>query len=505
MTLENVSAFPKRLSARSQWSAFAVLTAIFLLCIKAPSLLVLALGALLVLPALLYLAFRLIDGDAELVMLLWVGIFPLGYYFLSFPRDQAIITFDRVAVLMLAAAIVLCPRDRVTEIPNSLRRCGLAWFAFLAACLVSLVSVKQFLFPLRLWVDAFLLPVFIGWYVVACFPVRRYLRLVHGIVCVVAIYSAAIGAAEMVLGRNLMVLPGAGDYFAGQQEDIFIFRPNGPYLATHSFGMIGLATFCLLGFLRHVVGNAVPRWQRVLHGLGVTAALLQTMMTLSRSFFIIIILICFLDLFQEMSWRQKAVRIGVLATMSLAVVAMMVTVPVLFKERVSETDNIYARIAQQEQNLSFFLDHPILGVGLTNFYAVAMRKPWLGVSYGDVESMDVPHSNIGSVLTETGLVGFIPYALSQCLLVVAFWQLRRTGERNGRLAWIFFIYIFLSYSISGLAFASAYSSDLNLWYLFCFAVIYKYAVTKDSVGDARPDRVRRGEQNAGYSGSDGSI
>ncbi len=473
MIPQSAISLPRGALSRHQKIAFAILTAAFFLYWRQPTLAMLGLGVMLALPPLLYLVFRLADGNAEPIMLLWAGVCPLGYYFLS----SRFVTFDGLVVFALAAGIVLCPKSRVTPMPPMLRYCGWAWFAFLVGALLSMVSVDQLSNPLHIWVLAFLMPAIVGWYVIACFPVRSHLRTLHGIICVVAIYSAAIGAAEMYLGRDLLpISAGGSDYFAGAPGGVWIMRANGPYAAQHSFGLIGLATFCLLGFLRQAMGEKVPRWQKVLHGLGITAALLQAMMPLTRSIFITIIVILLLDLFRKMSKFQKALRVGILATGGIAVMVVMMAVPELFEERVSGTENIYFRIAQQQQNLRLFMDYPVLGVGLTNFYKVASSKPTYSVSYSGVESGDIPHSNPGSVLTETGLVGFLPYFLSQCLLVAAFWK--RRGSVGGKLAWPFFVYVFLSYWITGLSIASAYYSDLNLWYLFCFAVIYKYVITE---------------------------
>jgi len=221
----------------------------------------------------------------------------------------------------------------------------------------------------------------------------------------------------------------------------------------------------------------LPRWQRVLHGFGVTAALLQAMMPLFRSIFISIIVIFGLDLFRRMKNSQKVLRIGVLAVICAGTLIARIYMPELFEERVSGAANVYARIAQQQQNLQLFFDNPVIGVGLTNFYQATARKPALSISYGETSSLDSPHSNVGAVLAETGTVGFIPYALSQCLLVAAFWKLRVAARHSGKLVWISFIVIFLSYWISGLTLTSGYYSDLNLWFIFSLAVIYKYGMS----------------------------
>jgi len=429
----------------------------------------------------LFLTFRLLDGRAEFLMLLWVGLFPLGYYFLTFPKKgSSVFTFDRFVVAVVTIAILFCPKDRLTKLPRDVRRTGWAWAAFVTAAALSIVKVPQIIGPLRLWTEAFVFPAFIAWYVVTCFPVREYLRPLHCVTCLAAIYSAAIGTAEMVLGRDLLPFPGAAEIHAG--TEVGVLRVNGPFTTNNSFALIGLVAFCLLVFLKQACGK-LPHWQRALHLLGVTAALVQAMLPLFRSVFVTIAIIFVLDLWWVIGWRQKFVRVAALAAMGLSVLVTMARAPELFEERVSDPSNVYARLAQQQQNLQLFMDNPVFGVGFSNFHEVASRTPGHDASYQGTLALDYPHSNIGAVLAETGLAGFIPFILSQFLLVVAFWKLRTRG-RSGKQAWIFFLYIFLSYWISGMALTSGYYSDLNLWYLFSLAVLYKYAISKNPTLDA---------------------
>lgn len=468
---------PRMPLERHQKVAFAILTAAFLLYWWQPTLTLVGVAALVVLPPLLYLTFRLADGDAEPIVLLWLAICPMGYYFLSFPRQNPVISLDRMVVVLLLAAIALCPPERVTRIPNSLSRCAWAWGVFLLAAVVSLVNVKGFQSSLSFLVDVFLLPAVLGWYVIACFPVRRYLHLLHTIICVVTIYSCAIGLAEIVLGTDLMPFAGANEYRAGDTT-LDILRVNGPYSVNNSFGLIGLVTFCLLGFLRHNMGKDVSRWRKLLHGIAIVAAAAQALLPLFRSIAITLIIILCLDLFREISRRQKLLRVAVLALIGGSVLVVALSVEGLFEERISNADNFYVRIAQQKQNFRIFLDNPILGVGFNNYYAVASSKPGSAASYEGTESLDYPHSNLGAVLAETGVIGVTPFVISQILLVAAFWRLRKSGKASGNSVWIFFVYIFISYWISGSALTSGYYSDLNLWYMFALAVVYKYAITQ---------------------------
>ncbi len=94
-----------------------------------------------------------------------------------------------------------------------------------------------------------------------------------------------------------------------------------------------------------------------------------------------------------------------------------------------------------------------------------------------MQSVDWPHSNLASVLTETGIAGFVPYLALHVLLLTAMWQLRRKSA-SGRLVWKYFFFMFLIYWVTGLMESSGFESTVNLTYAFAAAVLYKYALTE---------------------------
>ena len=87
---------------------------------------------------------------------------------------------------------------------------------------------------------------------------------------------------------------------------------------------------------------------------------------------------------------------------------------------------------------------------------------------------------LGGILAETGILGFVPYVAAQIALFLVFWPLRRKREPRARLAWTYFLYIFLAYWINNMTLASGYSSDLNLWFILSISVLYKYSITENA-------------------------
>ena len=118
----------------------------------------------------------------------------------------------------------------------------------------------------------------------------------------------------------------------------------------------------------------------------------------------------------------------------------------------------------------------MLGVGFWNFHEFVVGESRYRASYMGVSSLDWPHNNLIEVLTETGLIGFVPYVMTHALLFMAMWQLHHLTD-SGRLVWKYYVFLFPSYWITGLTESSGYS-PLNLGYVLAVTVFYKYALTE---------------------------
>jgi O-antigen ligase len=421
---------------------------------------------------LAYLFATALEGRVEPLILTWVLIFPLGYYFLSFPREQSIITLDRVLPLVLPLAISFGSPQSSDLVPRAIRPCAIAWTIFIVIAGASLVWSGNALTSGRLLGDGFCLPALLGWGVIRNFNVRRYAGALHVLVSMMVVYVAGIGAAEMVLKEDLLPLQGSALFFAGSLP-----RPNGPFYTNDSFAIIGLVALFLLLFLRSVLPDKLGFWRVAIHAVGVTASLAMGLMPMFRSVFITLLLILLLA---TLSTRKLSLRIAgfaLLLACSLSVCLFSLLAPDAYEDR-SNPDNFYVRLAEQMQTLQVFSSHPVLGVGLGRFTdVVGGDSRYLGTYHG-IQSIDSPHNNLGGILAETGLLGFIPYVAAQVLLVSVFWGVRKRGTRDSQLAWTYFLSIFLCYWINGMTLASGYASDLNLWFIFAIAILYKYSITE---------------------------
>ena len=107
-----------------------------ILCIFVPRLWIAAAMAGLVAGAIvLYTAAEAIQGRVDWPVMAWALIFPLGYYFLTFPKERPVFTLDRAIVGLVFVAIAFRAGRLTTPLPQGLKQAGIAWSSFLSRCI----------------------------------------------------------------------------------------------------------------------------------------------------------------------------------------------------------------------------------------------------------------------------------------------------------------------------------------------------------------------------------
>jgi O-antigen ligase len=412
-------------------------------------------------------AFR---GRIEGILLCWAAALPLIPYFLSFPREHSIVTLDRVAILVAFLGLFLAKRNKRIGVPTTLRRAGLAWLAFIVVAGATLGKSPNVLNSVRSLLDGFLLPLVLGWCVIALFDVRDHLPALHTAVCISSIICAAVAAAEIVTVQDLLPNGASVMFYAGG-----IPRPNGPFSSNDVLALMGAVSLFFLLFLRVVLGPNLSVGRRVFHSIGVAAALGMALMPMFRSVMLTLLLVLIIDTFWEKGTTRRAWRLVILLAGVVVIFLAPLLAPRVFEDR-SSSENTYGRLAEYEQCLRVFEEQPVLGVGFQNFNSYVTGEPRYAASYAGVSSLDWPHNTLAEILTETGIVGFVPFVTAFVLLAVAVWKLRPLSS-SGYLAWKYFVFLFLSYWITGLTESSGYGY-LNLWFTFAVAVFCKYALTE---------------------------
>jgi hypothetical protein len=416
--------------------------------------------------------FCILAERQDLLVLAWIAIFPLGYYFLTYPHEGTVISFDRLTIpaILLAGGFTSTSGDNHGN--TLLHRSGIAWTFFLIASLFSLIHMQNPLGGTKLWWDCFVLPAILAFGVIRSLSVSALLSKIHIVTCLFCIYSVTIGLGELFLNTDLLPLPNGTFYAVGETISL-IPRVNGPFASNNSYGLIGLIAFFLLLFCRGELPTQLPLWHAALHRLGVISAFLIAVMTLFRSIAITLIVVLIIDIFFVKTFRARAWRFSILGFLGTALLLFQLALPEAFMER-SDPANFYARLAQQKQTFAIFLTHPLTGIGLGNFLSFAPEFSGPDSSVEGYGAVDAAHNTLGEIVSETGLFGGVPYILAQVFLILTFWKLSPTAPR----IWRFFIYIFLAYWISGMSLSSGYFSDLNLWFMFAIAVLFKVAQQK---------------------------
>ena len=416
----------------------------------------------------LALASEVLRGRIDGILLWWAAFYPLGSFAL-FPRDHAIVTLDRVVILLAVIGLFFVKTGTLIATPRVLRQAGLACLAFIAVAGVSLAKSPEPLGPARQLFDYLMLPLILGWLVIVWFDVRRHLSTIHTAVCVTSVFCAAVAGAEIVTKVDLLPVGDSAMFYAGG-----IPRPNGPFATNDQLALVGALNLFFLLFLRAALGLRISAGRRALHSIGLAGAMGMALMPMFRSVAIALLLALIIDTF----WEKRTIRRGWRVALIVAFVGLIFIVrafePDVFEER-SSMDNFYARIAQLKQNFWVFADPPILGVGFSNFNNFVVGEDRYRASYAGVSSVDWSHNNLATALTETGILGFVPYVMTHLLLLWAIWQLRRSSS-SGRLAWKYLFYMFLTYWTTGLTQSSGFEY-LNVWYAFVIASGYKYGAT----------------------------
>ncbi len=439
----------------------------------------LAVGAALLLA---YALSAFVSGNSQGLIPVWVLLYPLGYYFLSFPREHPIVTLDRAFVAILGAVLVAQLLQHPQPLPKAIRYAGLCWAGFIGAALLSLRAVRghDLLYSLRVLIDAFVLPGVLALYVIRNFNVRRYLSALNVVVCLMSIYLAAIGLAEAVLSQDLLPIGNNTPFFAG--TDVRIFRANGAFLSGSTYALVGVINFLLICFFQRSAGPRLPNWQRGLQWIGKLASLMVSMISMHRGIVVTWVVIGVIEFWQNrrspMWWQRTAwKRVALLAGFLAALLTVKTKVPDIYEDRVAGPGNFYSRIAQDRQSLEVFLDHVWLGAGFQQFTNVVSEERKYRFFFNGASSVDYAHNTLANVAAETGLLGVSFFTVSHLLLLAACRKLLLRGV-PGRLALWASINIFTAYWVFGMDVSSGYYSELNMWYMFAIAICIRYAYTE---------------------------
>src|SRR2546427_771058 len=304
-----------------------------------------------------------VRGKIEGILLWWAAALPLGPYFLSFPREHSLLTLDRVAIFFAFIGLYFAKQSTPIEVPRTLRRAGLAWLAFIAVAGATLGKSANVLNTAHELLDGLLLPFLLGWCIIARFDVRRRLPTLHTAICISSIICAAVAAAEVVTGQDLLPVGGSVMFYAGG-----IPRPNGPFESNDALALSGAVNFFFLLFLRVILGPKLSAGRRMLHSIGLAAALGMALMPMFRSVLLTLLIVLIINTFWEKRTTRRAWRVALMfAAVGLIFIATLFVPESVVEDR-SRAENVYGRVVQFEQSLRVFVQHPEPSICIRNHY-----------------------------------------------------------------------------------------------------------------------------------------
>jgi O-Antigen ligase len=416
--------------------------------------------------ALIWIVISFVRGHFDYVTLVWVAVYPYCYYFFSYPRERSIFTVDRAFIVLLVIEMFVVSRQFVlVPLTRDVRISAYLWGLYLLVCFLTLAghSPSEVLPSYRLLVDGMVMPVLFGLYALRYFPLLKDLQKLHLSACILGIGLCITGLVELTTGIDLFPWVGAEAEFT----DTHVRRADGPFELPVILSMVAILAFFLIIYLRRLMPQRISAWRALLHKAGAVASFTAALVPLNRGLVLALVPIAIIDACSRnrlISRRMWAVVFGAILVASVA--AKMLD-PRLYDDRVARPDNFYQRVAQHRETLRVVREYPFFGVGFSLYYDVASRNPRYMTSWKGIESMNLPHNVLMTVLSEEGTVGLLFYVFAQVFLIRAMWKIRTVFPPG----WLAFLYCILVYVLVGLDFATVYLSDINLLYMFILGLI----------------------------------
>lgn len=407
---------------------------------------------------------------------LWPALGVLAYPLANHLPGGKYVSFDRIWIGGMVALLFSQPEVRGHV------RASRRLFAALALLTVvlgvrAIGTPAASLLPVRVWFDSLVLPLILFALVrraVATDP--RVTEQVAFSVMVAGALLAVIGIAEHFLGFELASLSGSQVRF---DPSIGLVRISGPYDAPETYGLTLIV--CLAATMYWLLSRRRKQEARLAGLAIVSLEVLAIFFTYFRVGWgsALLVVVAALGLRPRRYGR---------ATVT-AVVAALVVVPVFVQleaapavsQRVQNTDNIYTRLATYRQGWEIFKMAPVAGVGAQQYTAVANTLP-IAYSHGS-GSQPYPHSSFFEVLSEDGIVGFVPFMIALLAILGLIRALNRAArtETDGVLAAVV-IGASVSYLIYSLSLTMLpYSASNEM-----FAIVLGMAAGRlDSLGGCR--------------------
>jgi len=433
--------------------------------------------------------------SVEGLLIFWFVASPVASFFLRFPVDKSLVTFNRGVIALAVGVVIVNAWAARAQAGQSLRaaftatKFEIAWAAVAGIALASATfQANDFTYALKLAIDTFALPLVL-------FHLARYHFDARGRVGLLWLAAAALawclfasGAFEFLTGTNLFPYKGSELVREGER------RVNGPFAADSSFAIICLFVFVLLQAAPSLVRLKMDRAARFFTTGALVAAAAAVLLPMFRSA-VIALAACWLIV--RVAAKRKttetpkhrgtasrirlSVRASLVALVMLAVMGIIAVGLLSSNKRLTDPRNFIGRLATWQSAVAITIDHPFFGVGLSNYqWAFDQRYFWSDREADELletAAADSPHSNLLWVAAELGVFAFMFYAAANAYLLLMGWRAwRRATTLRARVAAAAFIALFVAYWLPGLTLASGYYSDTNLYFFFLTGLLSNESV-----------------------------
>jgi hypothetical protein len=415
---------------------------------------------------LIWITISFVRGRFHYFTLMWVAVYPYCYYFFSYPRARAVFTLDRAFIVLIAVEMLVVSRQAVVSLlPKDIRVSAYFWSLYLFICFLSLAGhpPSEVLPAYRSLIDGMVLPALFGLYAIRYFPLLKDLRKLHVCTCILGIGLCITGLVELSTGVDLFPWSGANPDFTDTQ----VLRPDGPFEQQVVLSVVATLAFFLIIYLRRLMPRKISTSRTLLHQAGAVASLGAALLPLNRGLVLALLPIAVIDSFSSHRLLSRRIWASFFGMILLAAFAAKLLDPQLFEDRVANPANFYQRVAQQRETLQVIREYPIFGVGFGLYQDIASKNPRYMTRWKGIDSMNVPHNVLMTVLSEEGIVGLFFYVAAQVFFVRAMWKIRKAYPEG----WLAFLYCLLVYTLIGMDFAIGSLSDINLFYIFTMGII----------------------------------
>jgi O-antigen ligase len=467
----------------------------------------------------------------ENLLVAWFVLSPLASFFIRFPLEKSVLTFDRAVIFGLVLMLLLkfwqrrvvknSPQHNTdaqiqnanSEVqaatcdlqtanspsrnsPSESRNAGLffaskfeiVWlFLSAIALLNALAQSTNVAYAIKIAIDAFFLPLIIFHIAKHHFDWRKHKNILTISAMALALFLFVTGFYEFFTGTNLFAYKGSSVVREGE------LRVNGAFASDSSFAIICLLLTLFLRLLPTLFKIKFDKSAKFVYFCVVALAAVATLLPLFRTVGFAMLL-CWLAIEYFIHTKRKLrvsgtsyfklLRSRRVMIFSASALILLVSFVVWTEvsgsyliRRLASPRNLYGRLATWQTAARIAFENPVAGVGLTNYseHFDVIFSDWQHQEInwiGDIRAVDTPHSNFLWIASELGLSGFAPYLLANFyLLGMGCRALRCAKTQQQFLASGGFLALFAAYTIPGFTLQSGLYADLNLYFFFMLGLL----------------------------------